>query len=208
MTNSQSLMSAEDSRLSRLAIFLLVFAAGAMFCAVHIVNGWLLQSIEVTDHISFLYLPSFLRIMNVLVLGMLWGTAGTAVGGGLLFFYMQDSLLLSVMNTIVSAGSAALAVWCMQIFLQRKLSLSRLSDLLQLALLNALLNALFHHLVWGQLDSSQLVSPNQLAYMMIGDINGAIVGALSLRWLATHTSVIEYARQQAATKPSNESDQA
>ena len=96
----------------------------------------------------------------------------------------------------------------MQIFLQRKLSLSRLSDLLQLALLNALLNALFHHLVWGQLDSSQLVSPNQLAYMMIADINGAIFGALSLRWLATHTSGIEYARQQATTKPSNESDQA
>jgi hypothetical protein len=86
MSNSQSLMSAEDNRLSRLAILFLVLTAGALFCAVHILNGWLLRSIEVTDHINFLYLPSFLRIINVLVLGMLWGTVGTAVGGALLFF--------------------------------------------------------------------------------------------------------------------------
>jgi hypothetical protein len=198
MTNSQSLMSAEDDRLSRLAILFLVLTAGALFCAVHILNGWLLRSIEVTDHINFLYLPSFLRIINVLVLGMLWGTVGTAVGGALLFFFMQDTLLLSVLNTCVSAGSAALAVWCMQIFQQRPLSLTRLSDLLRLALLNALLNALFHHLIWGQLDTNQLVSPNQLAYMMIGDINGAIVGALALRWLAMHTSMVDYARQKAS----------
>jgi hypothetical protein len=200
MTNSQSLMPSENSSLSRLAILLLVLTAGALFCALHIFNGWLVQSIEVTDHISFLYLPSFLRIVNVLVLGMLWGTAGTAVGGALLFFYMQDSLLLSVLNTLVSAGSAALTVWCMQILQQRKLSLTRLSDLLLLALFNALLNALLHHWVWAELDPNQLVSPNQLVYMMVGDINGAIVGALALRWLATHTGIIHYARQKASTE--------
>jgi hypothetical protein len=191
-------MPTEESRLSRLTILGLVLVAGIVFCAVHILNGWMLQSIELTEHISLLYLPSFLRIINVLVLGMVWGTAGTAVGGALLFFWMQDSLLLSVLNTSVSAGSAALAVWCMQIFQQRPLSLTRLSDLLQLALLNALLNALAHHWLWIQLDPSQLVSPHQLAYMMIGDINGAIFGALGLRWLATHTGIIHYARQKAA----------
>jgi hypothetical protein len=200
MTNNPSFMPTENNRLSVLAIFLLVLTAGALFCAVHILNGWLLQSIEVTDHISFLYLPSFLRIINVLVLGMLWGTAGTAVGGALLFFYMQDSLLLSVLNTLVSAGSASLTVWCMQILQQRKLSLTRLSDLLLLALFNALLNALLHHLVWAELAPNQLVSPNQLVYMMVGDINGAIVGALALRWLATHTGIIHYARQKASTE--------
>jgi hypothetical protein len=168
----------------------------------------LLHAIEVTNHISFLYLPSFLRLINVLVLGMVWGTAGTAVGGVFLFFWMQDGLVLSLLNTTVSAGSAALTVWCMQVLQQRKLSLTRLSDLLQLALFNALLNALLHHLVWVVLDPHQLVSPNQLAYMMIGDLNGAIVGALALRWLATHTRIIDYARQQAATAPSHPSDQA
>mgnify|MGYP000352523435 CR=1 FL=1 len=190
-------MQAEDDRLSHLTVLLLVVAAGVLFCVVHILNGWLLGAIEISEHISFLYLPSFLRIMNVLVLGVLWGTAGTAVGGALLFFWMQDSLLLSVLNTTVSACSAALAVWCMHIFQQRKLSITRLSDLLKLALLNALLNTLLHHLLWVQLDPSQLVSPHQLGYMMVGDINGAIVGALLLRWLALHTGVIQYARQKA-----------
>jgi hypothetical protein len=201
-------MPTETNRFSRLTVLLLVLSAGALFCTVHILNGVLLQSIELTNHISFLYLPSFLRLLNVLVLGMLWGTLGTAVGGAFLFFWMNDSLLLSVLNTTVSAGCAALAVWCMQIFQHRKLSLTRLSDLLLLAILNALLNALLHHLVWIHLDPSQLVSPNQVAYMMIGDINGAILGALVLRWLATHTPIIAYARQQATTAHLHHSDQA
>lgn len=198
-------MPTEDRRLPHLTVLCLVLAAGALFCLVHILNGWLLKSIELTSHISFLYLPSFLRLMNVLVLGMVWGTAGTAVGGAFLFFWTDDSVTLSILNTTVSAGSAALAVWCMQIFQQRKLSLTRLSDLLQLALLNALLNSLFHHLVWEQLDPSQLVTPNQMAYMMIGDINGAIVGALALRWLATHTRIVQFARLKATSAhPTNE----
>lgn len=201
-------MPTEDRRLPHLTVLCLVLAAGALFCLVHILNGWLLKSIELTSHISFLYLPSFLRLMNVLVLGMVWGTAGTAVGGAFLFFWTDDSLTLSILNTTVSAGSAALAVWCMQISQQRKLSLTRLSDLLQLALLNALLNSLFHHLVWEQLAPDQLVTPNQMAYMMIGDINGAIVGALALRWLATHTRIVQFARLKATSAHSTDEHQA
>ena len=168
-----------------------------MFFTVHILNGWLLEFVEVTAHISLLYLPSFLRIVNVLVLGTLWGTLGTGIGGALLCVWSEDSLLLGTLNTAISAGSAALAVWCMQVFQQRPLSLTRLSDLMQLALLNALLNTLFHHFLWVQLDPSQLISPNQVAYMMIGDINGAIVGALGLRWLTNRTGLVSYARQKA-----------
>lgn len=190
-------MDTEEKHSPHFFVLTLVLAAGALFCVVHVLNGWLLASFELTEHISFLYLPSFLRIMNVLVLGMLWGTVGTAVGGALLFFWMQDSLLLSVLNTAISASSAALSVWCMQMLHQRTLLLIRLSDLFQLALLNALLNPLLHHVMWLQLDHSQLITPNQLIYMMIGDINGAIVGALILRWLAANTGVITFARQKA-----------
>ncbi len=190
-------MPTNSQRLPRLTVLLLVLATGVVFCTVHILNGWLLEFVEVTAHISLLYLPSFLRIVNVLVLGTLWGTVGTAIGGALLCVWSEDSLLLGTLNTAISAGSAALAVWCMQVFQQRPLSLTRLSDLMQLALLNALLNALFHHFLWAQLDPSQLISPNQVAYMMIGDINGAIVGALGLRWLANRTGLVSYARQKA-----------
>jgi hypothetical protein len=191
-----------DARLSHRSLFLLVILAGTAFFAVHVLNDWLLKAVEITDHISLIYLPAFLRLMNVLVLGMVWGTLGTALGGALLFFWLQDSLLMSILNTSVSAGGAALSVWLMQIQQGRPLSLSRLSDLLKLSLLYALLNALLHHLLWSFLDPAQLVSPYQILYMVIGDMNGAILGALGLRWLARNTQLIDMARQKANTSAS------
>jgi hypothetical protein len=179
-----------------------VILAGTAFFAVHVLNDWLLKAVEITDHISLIYLPAFLRLMNVLVLGMVWGTLGTALGGALLFFWLQDSLLMSILNTSVSAGGAALSVWLMQIQQGRPLSLSRLSDLLKLSLLYALMNALLHHLLWSFLDPAQLVSPYQILYMVIGDMNGAILGALGLRWLARNTQLIDMARQKANTSAS------
>lgn len=197
MTRFFSLERTTDTRLSPLSIALLVLAAGFLFFTVHIFNSWLLEFIQITDHISLLYLPAFLRLMNVLVLGVLWGSLGTAVGGGLLFFWMQDSLLMSVLNTLVSASGAALSVWVMRILQGRPLLISRLPDLLRLSVLNALLNALMHHLLWSWLDPSELVSPYQVFYMAIGDLNGAIVGALGLRWLARNTKLIERVRYKA-----------
>jgi hypothetical protein len=191
-----------DARLSHRSLFLLVILAGTAFFAVHVLNDWLLKAVEITDHISLIYLPAFLRLMNVLVLGMVWGTLGTALGGALLFFWLQDSLLMSILNTSVSAGGAALSVWLMQIQQGRPLSLSRLSDLLKLSLLYALMNALLHHLLWSFLDPAQLVSPYQILYMVIGDMNGAILGALGLRWLARNTKLIDMARQKANTSAS------
>ena len=191
-----------DTRLSHRNLFLLVVLAGTAFFAVHVLNDWLLKAVEITDHISLIYLPAFLRLMNVLVLGMVWGTLGTALGGALLFFWLQDSLLMSILNTSVSAGGAALSVWLMQIQQGRPLSLSRLSDLLKLSLLYALMNALLHHLLWSFLDPAQLVSPYQILYMVIGDMNGAILGALGLRWLARNTKLIDMARQKANTSAS------
>ena len=191
-------MIINNSSSSRFTMLALVVLAGILYCTVHVLNGYLMKSIEVSDHISFLYLPSFLRLMNVLVLGLVWGTLGTALGGILLmYFWVNDSFLMALCNTVVSASGAALAVLAMRILQQRHLSLTKLSDLLQLALLYALLNALLHHLLWTTFDPAQIVSPNQVAYMVIGDLNGAILGALALRWLATHTRLIDLIRHRA-----------
>ena len=153
---------------------------------------------------NFFYLPSFLRLLNVLLLGLVWGSFGTGFGCVLLYFWMHDNLMLSMCNAAVSASSAAVAVWALNILQHRKLSITRLSDLFQLALLCSLLNALLHHLMWSVLDPTQLISPNQLAVMAIGDINGAIAGALLLRWLASRTQLIEYIRQKASTHPTQD----
>jgi hypothetical protein len=185
---------------SKVGLFLLALLAGVLYSAVHIFNGWVFQSIEFTEHISLLYLPSFLRLFNVLVLGLLWGSLGTWFGCMLLYFWLNDNLLLSMCNAAVSASSGAVAVWVLGILQHRKLSITRLSDLFQLALLCSLLNALLHHLMWSLLDPSQLISSNQLALMAIGDINGAIAGALMLRWLASRTQLVAYVRQKAVTQ--------
>lgn len=179
------------------ALFFLAILGGAVFCSVHLLNGWLLANFEVTSNINFIYLPSFLRLANVLVLGMLWGTAATAVGGVLLMWWSTDSWLLDLCHTVISAGVAGLSIVTMQILLQRRLSISKLSDLLRLALFYSLLNALSHHVVWSLLDPSKLVDPNQVLYMVMGDINGAVLGALALRWIAQHTPLINFARRKA-----------
>ena len=183
-----------------LTVLVFVICAGALYCAVHMLNAWLFKYLEFSDHISFLYLPSFLRLANVLVLGMLWGSLGTAVGGVLLLLTMswREAWLLAIANILVSAGCAALSVAVMEVLQKRKLALTRLSDLLKLAVLNALLNSLIHHAVWSVLDPSLLVDVNQLPYMLVGDINGAIVGALVLRWLARHTPIATQARERAS----------
>lgn len=195
----------EDHSFHFEALFLAVLA-GVLFCVVHLLNGWLLSAFEISNHISFLYLPSFLRLVNVLVLGMLWGTLGTAIGCLLLMPWSQDTVFLSLVNATASAGCAALAVMLMRFMQKRPLSLARFSDLLSLALLYALLNALIHHALWSMLDPSQLVNPNQLAFMMVGDINGAVIGALVLRWLARHTRLVAFARTRATQAPLNEAD--
>ena len=77
---------------------------------------------------------------------------------------------------------------------RRYVALSRLSDLVQLAFLYALLNALIHHLMWSWLDPTQLMQPDQLIYMVVGDINGVLLGGLFLRWLARKTDLVRKLR--------------
>jgi hypothetical protein len=190
-------MFSEPNDTPKVGLFLFALLAGVVYAVAHIFNGWVFRSIEFTEHISFFYLPSFLRLFNVLVLGLVWGTFGTAFGCVLLSFYVTDNLLMSMCNALVSSSSAAFAVWILSILQQRQLSITRLSDLFQLALLCSLLNALLHHAMWSVLDPAQLISPNQLAFMAIGDINGAIAGALLLRWLASRTQLMQYLRKKA-----------
>jgi hypothetical protein len=104
----------------------LAIAAGGLFCAMHLLNGWLFAALEISPHISFLYLPSFLRLVNVLVLGMVWGTLGTAIGCALLIAWSPDNLLLSMANATIAASSAAMAVFLMRVMQKRLGTFERL----------------------------------------------------------------------------------
>jgi hypothetical protein len=180
------------------SVFALLMAsslAGVAFCASHLLNAWLFQAIAISDHISLIYLPAFFRLFNVLVLGLLWGTLGTAIGGVLLLAWSQDATLwISLFNMCVSAGVAAISVVLLQMLLRRRLSITRLGDLLKLSVLYALMNALMHHVLWTVVDPSQLLYPSQVFEMMLGDLFGAMLGAWLLRVLARNTGLIKLVR--------------
>jgi len=189
-------MPRPDSAAAPYDMLILTLVMGVVFCAVHLLNGWALHGIEFSEHINLVYLPGFLRLVHVLILGMVWGTSATALGGLLLLFWSHDGWLVGLANIGVSASVAMLAVLLMQVLHGRRVALTRLSDLIQLALLYALLNAALHHLVWSWLDPSQLVQPAQLFYMMLGDLNGAVLGALVLRWVAQRTGLKRLLRER------------
>lgn len=171
--------------------------AGVLFCACHLLSGWLFKFVEVSDHINLVYLPAFIRLASVLVLGALWGSIGTAMGGVLLLNWSHDAnVWIGMANICVSAVVAALSMLLLQLLLRRRLSITRLTDLVQLSLLYALMNALMHHLLWSWIDPSQLMFPNQILEMVLGDINGALMGALVLRWLAKRTRLAERLRNR------------
>jgi hypothetical protein len=56
---------------------LLIAGFSALYLAIHVLNSWLFQSIEITSHVSMVYLPAFLRLFNVLVLGAVKGSFAT-----------------------------------------------------------------------------------------------------------------------------------
>jgi len=180
------------------SVFALLMAstlAGVVFCACHLFNAWLFQAIAISDHISLIYLPAFCRLFNVLVLGLFWGTLGTAIGGILLLAWSHDATLwISLFNMCVSAGVAAISVLLLQMLLRRRLSITRLRDLLKLSVIYALMNALMHHLLWTVVDPSQLLYPSQVFEMMLGDLFGAMLGAWLLRVLARNTGLIKLVR--------------
>jgi hypothetical protein len=46
-----------------------------------------------------------------------------------------------------------------------------------------------HHLVWTWFDPAQLITPQQVWWMMLGDFNGALIGAYALKWTATRFNI-------------------
>jgi len=171
--------------------------AGALYCGAHLLNEWLFKGIEVSDHINLIYLPAFIRLASVLVLGLVWGTLGTAIGGLLLLHWSQDAnVWIALANLVASASVAAVSVLALQMLLKRRLSITRLLDLLQLSVLYALLNALIHHMVWSAVDPAQLLYPMQVVQMVLGDIHGVVIGALLLRWVASKTQLTQRLRNR------------
>ena len=158
-------------------ILLLAFCV-PLFAGAHLFNGWVFQYFELSVHISWVYLPAFLRVAYVLVLGSVWGFSTIFLGSLLLSSDFDEHLLHNITNSVASALGPVLALGLFRLMKERALQISRLSDLVQMCLLYALLNALLHHVAWSYNQPYQFLSPDQLPIMVIGDLTGAVLGAV------------------------------
>jgi hypothetical protein len=157
---------------------LLLALCAPMFAGAHMFNAWVFQQFELSVHISWVYLPAFLRVAYVLVLGPVWGFSTIFLGSLLLSSDFDEHLLHNITNSVASALGPVLALGLFRLLKERALQLSRMSDLVQMCLLYALLNALLHHVAWSYNQPHQFLSPDQLPIMVIGDLTGAVLGAV------------------------------
>ncbi|MDO9277075.1 MAG: hypothetical protein Q7U05_00750 [Polaromonas sp.] len=164
-------------------LFLILLSA-VVFPLLHMANAWAFSSLEITPHVGLIYLPAFIRLLNVLVLGKVRGTLATALGGIFLMQLSSDHSLVGVVNVLCSALAPVLAVMVFRFYSGRDVSLLSLKDLGIVTLGYCIANAVFHHLAWSLLDPYQVVKPHQLLWMMLGDFNGALIGAYALKWVA------------------------
>jgi len=56
---------------------LLIISLAVLFPVTHILSGWLFDFATINDNISLIYMPAFLRLFNLLVMGPLYGTLST-----------------------------------------------------------------------------------------------------------------------------------
>lgn len=155
----------------------LILALAVLYPATHILNGWLFEFATINQNISLIYLPAFLRLINLLVLGPLYGTLTTVLGGLFLMGHFAQPLNLAMLNIACSSAGPFLALMGFRIYFQRRVQLSNLRDLAVLTLVYCICNSLLHHAAWLVAKPGQAFNAQEAAWMFIGDLNGALLGA-------------------------------
>ena len=164
---------------------LLVAVFAVLFPLTHWANGWLFAFAEINPNVGLVYLPAFWRLANILILGPVKGTAATLLGGAILAPSFDDPSWATALNVVCSACGPLVALFAFKAYFNRSFELTSLKDLAVLTLIYALANAFLHHFMWAALRPSQLGSPEQILWMVIGDILGALIGAYLLKWGVT-----------------------
>jgi len=160
---------------------ILVIALAAVFAAAHILNTWLFDFANINSHVSLIYLPAFLRLFNLLVLGPMYGTAATFVGGLFLMSWFNEPLTLAILNVASSCVAPVVAMMSFRFYFGRRIQLTSLKDLGVVTIIYAILNSLIHHAMWLLFDDDQLIDTSASFWMFVGDLNGALLGAYLLK---------------------------
>lgn len=163
----------------------LIIGLAIVFPLLHEANSWLFAFAEISPNIGLIYLPAFLRLLNVLILGKFKGTLAGLLGGMILILVNDEALTtLNLANVVCSSAGPLIAVLLFEHWHKRSVNLLSLKDLGQVTLIYCLANALVHHLAWALISPSHLRSPEQVLWMVIGDLLGTLAGAYLLKWTA------------------------
>lgn len=164
---------------------LLIIGLGLLYPVMHTANHWLFSFAEFSPNVALIYLPAFLRLLNVLVLGKLKGTLATLLGGFfLLLINAHDPLALKLSHMLASAASPLLALLAFEQWRKRPVNLLSLSDLALVTLIYCLANSVIHHFLWAAFFPQLLGMPEQMLSMAVGDLTGTLIGAYVLKWAA------------------------
>jgi hypothetical protein len=174
-----------------------------LFALTHLANAWLFDHISVSNHISWIYLPAFLRVAYVLILGPVWGFTAIFVGSSLLGASFNENLLQASLNAGASAIGPVLALVLFRLLKERSLRIAQPSDLMQMCLLYALINAVVHHFCWAYQQPEQLLSVSQLPIMVIGDLAGALLGAFLFTFLMRRSGLYPLIERLSKDKPAS-----
>jgi len=155
---------------------ILIGSFSTLYLAVHLLNSWVFHAIEITSHVSMVYLPSFLRLFNVLVLGAVSGSFATLLGGVLVMNYSNEPTVIGLLNTVCSMCGPLIALFLFRLRFQRPVDLSSWRDLVLLAIACSVINPLLHHAAWLVFDPAHPVSAAQLFQMVVGDFMGCLIG--------------------------------
>jgi hypothetical protein len=85
-------------------------------------------------------------------------------------------------NVFCSSAGPLLALWAFERVSGQAVKLTSLKDLSVVTVAYCVANALIHHAVWWIFDLKELGSGVQVFWMMVGDLNGALLGAYLLKW--------------------------
>ena len=162
--------------------YLLIVISALGFWGLHKLNSVLFEFLTYNDHISLIYLPAFLRLINVLILGPLNGSIATLLGGIFLLPFQFNLNLVEIADVFCSTSGPLIALGVFKLSFNREIKLTSSHDLLILSLIYSFANAMLHHLTWCLLDPNELTVPVQFFEMIFGDFAGAVVGALIMKW--------------------------
>jgi len=172
---------------------LLMLLGSLVYASAHLANLWLFDFWEVTPNISWVYLPSFLRLANLLILGPLWGTFATALGGAeLILLSNQFFNGLAWLNVLASCSSAVAAYGVLRLMIHRPIALTHLKELLLLAVMYTLINPSLHFILWQAIQAYTETSLHDFVAMAVGDLAGAVLGSVLFVWVVRHTGVAQW----------------